>query len=141
MNSTVGDMILAQVAKYSPRLVGETAHYTLPFDLTQSGMSMTLGKGRAHIAMELKKLMANGLVNEQLSHIKGTNGKRRKAYTVTDAGLKEVDAHAKLAVEQVDHDERMKITIAEMQTELEVMEHKISNIRSNLYALNIKVSA
>jgi len=137
---TVGDSMLAHIAQHSPRMIGENVPYVLPFDLTQDGISIALRKGRAHIAIEAKKLMAEGLVNEHLKHISGTNGKRRKTYIITDTGRKKVSANAKMDAETISPGELLKIAVANMQTQLECIENKLANVKANLYALNVKVS-
>ena len=141
MSLTVGNMILAHIANYTPKMIGDNVPYVLPFDLTQDGMSIALGKGRAHIAIEAKGLLADGLVTEHLKHIAGTNGRKRKTYVITEAGRKKVSAEANIELISADPRERLKIAVSDMQTQLEEIENKLGCMKSNLCALKLKVKA
>lgn len=52
-----------------------------PFEATQDGVAGALGLTRAHVALEAKRLLARGLIEEVRAHV--VNGKnRRKVYRV-----------------------------------------------------------
>lgn len=53
-----------------------------PFDATQDGIAQALGKSRAHVALEIKRLKGRGLVDEARCHVKGV-GARRKVYRIS----------------------------------------------------------
>ena len=48
-------------------------------DATQDGIAAAVGIGRAHAALELKRLEAKGLVEDLRAHVRG-GGVRRKVY-------------------------------------------------------------
>ncbi len=56
-----------------------------PPDATQEGIARALGKSRAHVALEIKRLKGKGLVDEARAHVKGAPT-RRKVYRAA-AGL------------------------------------------------------
>lgn len=56
-----------------------------PLQVTQDGIGEALGLSRAHIAITLKKLMAEGRVEERQQRVNGTNS-RRKTYYLTENG-------------------------------------------------------
>lgn len=56
-----------------------------PLQVTQDGIGEALGISRAHVAIILKKLLAEGRVEERLQHVNGTIS-RRKTYYLTEKG-------------------------------------------------------
>jgi DNA-binding MarR family transcriptional regulator len=53
--------------------------------VTQDGIGEALGISRAHVALMLKKLIAEGRVEERLQHVNGSCS-RRKTYYLTENG-------------------------------------------------------
>ena len=81
---TVGERILLHLSRY--RWVSTAA----PFELTQDGIAQAIGRTRAHAAIELKKLIDQGLVDAPVSdHVAGGTMKRL-VYVMTPAGRDKV---------------------------------------------------
>ena len=60
---------------------------TAPRGCNQDGIAAALGITRAHVALNLKKLVKGELVQVQLLHIPG-KGRRVKSYQLTMAGYR-----------------------------------------------------
>ncbi len=54
-----------------------------PWDATQDGIAAAVGIGRAHVALELRRLMAKRLVEGGLAHVKASKV-RRHVYRAID---------------------------------------------------------
>lgn len=62
--------------------------YECPVEVTQKGIARALGLSRSHVALELKKLEAEGGVETRLAHAEGAKS-RRKVYFATFPGERE----------------------------------------------------
>lgn len=60
-----------------------TTKDTWPVDATQDGIAAAIGISRAHVALEMKRLMGKRLVEGLHAHVHG-NGARRKVYRAID---------------------------------------------------------
>ena len=82
---TIGDRLILHL--YTYRSVNPEDYFNIPWELTQDGISSSLGISRAHASIELKRQKEKGTITETLVRIKG--GKvRRYAYSLTEKGLK-----------------------------------------------------
>jgi tetratricopeptide (TPR) repeat protein len=82
---TIGDRLILHL--YTYRSVNPEDYFNIPWELTQDGISSSLGISRAHASIELKRQKEKGTITETLVRIKG--GKvRRYAYSLNDKGLK-----------------------------------------------------
>ena len=78
---TVGERILAYLEELP---VGElTTKDPWPADATQDGIAAALGLSRAHVALELKRLLGKRLVETTKAHVQ-PDGTRRKVYRAID---------------------------------------------------------
>ncbi len=78
---TVEDAVLLHLLDYT-RFTPEDS---VPMELTQAGMSATLGVRRSHISMSLDAAVTQGNAEEHLSRVKGEK-RKRKCYFLTHAG-------------------------------------------------------
>jgi tetratricopeptide (TPR) repeat protein/DNA-binding MarR family transcriptional regulator len=78
---TVEDAILLQLLEYA-RCSPEDS---VPMELTQAGISRSLGVRRSHISISLDAALGRGTVEEHLSRVRGEK-RRRKCYFLTVAG-------------------------------------------------------
>ncbi len=76
------EKILVHLAPYS-RFVEE---FECPEEMSQAGISVAIGKSRAHATLELNRMKEAELVTERLAHVKGARSKR-KTYTLTNQAL------------------------------------------------------
>ena len=76
---TVRDKILVHLAPYL-RFAEE---FECPEEMSQVGISVAIGKSRAHTTLELNRMKGADLVVERLAHVRGTKSKR-KTYTLTN---------------------------------------------------------
>jgi len=83
-----------------------TARDVWPWDATQDGIAAALVVSRAHVALELKRLQANRLVEGAQAHVTGSKI-RRKVYRAVD--------EARHAVYGTDG-QRMPLVRAEVRT-------------------------
>ena len=82
---TIGERLLLHL--YTHRSVNPDDYFNIPWELTQDGISSSLGISRAHTSIELKRLKEKDLIVESQVRIKG--GKvRRLAYSLNEKGLK-----------------------------------------------------
>jgi tetratricopeptide (TPR) repeat protein len=79
---TVRDKILVHLAPFS-RFADE---FECPEAMSQAGISLAIGKSRAHTTLELNRMKDADLVTERLAHVSGTRS-RRKTYTLTNQAL------------------------------------------------------
>jgi len=86
MLSTIGDRMIAHLSGYD-RYEDE---YDCPVELTQEGIGRALGISRPHVALEVRRQVADGRVRQRLAHVRGSRN-RRKVYFLTLTG------HARLA--------------------------------------------
>ena len=78
---TVGERIVAYLEQLP---VGElTTKDPWPADATQDGIAAAIGISRAHVALEMKRLLGKRLVEGLHAHVNG-NGARRKVYRAID---------------------------------------------------------
>ena len=78
---TVGERILEPLDQLP--LDQLTSRDTWPADATQDGIAAAVGISRAHVALEMKRLMGKRLVEGLHAHI-DDNGIRRKVYRAID---------------------------------------------------------
>ena len=91
---TVGERILLHLSRY--RWTSAAA----PFELTQDGIAQAIGRTRAHVAIELRKLVDQGLVDQPVSaHIVGGTMKRL-VYVMTPAGWNAAGRCKRILAEQ-----------------------------------------
>lgn len=77
---TVCERILLHLSRY--RWISAAA----PYELTQDGIAQAIGRTRAHAAMELRKLLDQGMVEAPVSdHVVG-GAVKRLVYVMTPAG-------------------------------------------------------
>jgi len=81
---TVEEAILIHLLDYK-RYFGEG---TVPIEMTQAGISRSIGVRRSHISSSLDVAKGKGLVDERLAHVKG-EARRRKCYDLTGMGASE----------------------------------------------------
>jgi len=79
---TVRDRIIVHLSAYT-RFAED---FECPADMCQSGISAAVGKSRAHITLELGRMMDAGLLNQRMAHVKGARSKR-KTYSLTATGM------------------------------------------------------
>ena len=78
---TIGERIVACLEGLP---VGElTTKDPWPVDATQDGIAAALGMSRAHVALELKRLLGKRLVETTKAHVQ-PDGTRRKVYRALD---------------------------------------------------------
>ncbi|MGQ9582326.1 MAG: hypothetical protein ACUVV6_02280 [Thermoplasmatota archaeon] len=75
-----GDRVLLHLSEFGRQLEG-----SYPSGMSQDGISARTGLGRAHVALALKSLREEGLVEELKGRVAG-EARRRKLYALTDAG-------------------------------------------------------
>ncbi|HEY3420346.1 MAG TPA: hypothetical protein VGK23_07325 [Methanomassiliicoccales archaeon] len=68
---------------------GKRNDYSAPFEITQDGVGQALIITRAHASIELKTLLADGMVDEGLHHVAGYP-QMRKTYEITAKGSQRV---------------------------------------------------
>jgi hypothetical protein len=78
-HATVGERVVAFLRELP--VDGLAYMDAWPFEATQDGIARALGLTRAHVALEAKRLLAKGFIEEMRAHV--VNGKtRRKVYRV-----------------------------------------------------------
>ncbi len=78
---TVGERIVAYLEQLSVNEL--TTKDPWPVDATQDGIAATLGLSRAHVALELQRLLGKRLVEGLKAHVQ-PDGTRRKVYRALD---------------------------------------------------------
>jgi len=78
---TVADSILVHLSRHSRY----NDKHVCPPEVTQEGISRGIGKRRAHVCLELQKLVKRKHVESRVAHIKD-QGRRKTVYFVTPAG-------------------------------------------------------
>ena len=81
MPATVGERILVHLSafeRYANEIDG-------PEEVTQGGIGEALGLSRAHVALEVRRLITAGRLIQRLVHVRGSRH-RRKAYFLTGVG-------------------------------------------------------
>lgn len=81
---TVEEAILLHLSEFK-RYFGED---TVPLEMTQAGISLSIGVRRSHVSSSLDSAKEKGNVEEKLAHVKGES-RRRKSYLLTDVGVAE----------------------------------------------------
>ena len=76
------DRILLQLSDFAIGLADEASY---PPALTQDGIALRTGLGRAHVALALKSLREQGMVEEVKGRVAG-EARRRKVYALSEAG-------------------------------------------------------
>jgi DNA-binding MarR family transcriptional regulator len=76
------DRILLHLSDFPISLTGEGSY---PPALTQDGIALRTGLGRAHVALALKSLRGQGMVEEVKGRVAG-EARRRKVYALSEAG-------------------------------------------------------
>ena len=66
---TIGDRLILHL--YTYRSVNPEDYFNIPWELTQDGISSSLGISRAHASIELKRQKEKGTITETLVRIKG----------------------------------------------------------------------
>jgi len=84
----VAEKILLVLSKYQTETFD---NFSGRPEVTQDGIAAALGITRAHAAIALKPLVANGLVHRYLSHCSGSRGIRRACYRLEPVGIRQVD--------------------------------------------------
>ena len=84
---TVKEKILLYLMKFN--VTPETG-FTVAFDLTQDGIGGAVGITRAHVSVELKRMIEDGKVICWKAHLVGSSTKRL-AYAITQKGLREAE--------------------------------------------------
>ncbi len=79
---TVRDRIVVHLSGYS-RFSEE---YECPEDMCQSGISGAVDKSRAHVTLELNRMVREDMVSERTARVRGAKSKR-KVYCLTAKGL------------------------------------------------------
>lgn len=74
---TVQDAVVLHLSRYSNVFLDV---YGMPFGMTQDGIAAALGKSRAHVSIELKKLKSMGRVGSIIAHTPQSSRKRRTYY-------------------------------------------------------------
>lgn len=108
--------------------------FTAPYIRCQDGLAEALGVSRAHVAVEVKKLLNQGLIEEKLRHVNGQY--KRKVYYLTDAGLNSAqqtlryfpDAKGAIPVRDAVISRGNSERIARMERQLEQMQNMLSII-------------
>ncbi len=77
------DRILLHLSSFT----GEVGYYNAPRQLTQEGIAEMVGIGRNNVPREIKKLIAEGLVDSRKARVSGLRNKRN-VYFLTPAGVK-----------------------------------------------------
>jgi len=75
----VRDRIIVHLAPYSRY----SEEFECPEAMSQAGISLAIGKSRAHTTLELNRMKESELVVERLAHVKGTKS-RRKTYSLSN---------------------------------------------------------
>ena len=71
---TVKQRIMLHLSRFPGYYPGDD--YTIPFDLTQDGIASVVGITRAHVSIDLKKLIELDYVVGWQAHLKGSRTKR-----------------------------------------------------------------
>lgn len=88
---TVRDRIIVHLYPY----IKHAEDFECPAEMCQAGISNAIGKSRAHVTLELGRMMEAGLLHERMAHVKGARSKR-KTYSLTATGIAkgaEISAH------------------------------------------------
>lgn len=83
MHVTIAQKIILHLMRFN--MVHEDC-VNVPFDLTQDGIAGVVGIKRAHVSVELKKLLKNGKLICWKSHMLGSSSKRL-AYLLSPSGI------------------------------------------------------
>jgi hypothetical protein len=83
--SPIGQQVLSIITAHSRRV----AEYDAPFILTQDGMAEALGISRAHVSIELWKLIRAGKLEWRMSHVSLPDGTqwpiKRRIFVLTES--------------------------------------------------------
>lgn len=82
MSLSVADRIVLHMGRFENYGFNK---FEMPYELTQDGIGSFIGKTRAHVSIEMKKLQERDIVGWGNAHVSGL-GKMRKAYYLTVKG-------------------------------------------------------
>lgn len=82
---TVRDRIIVHLAGYT-RYADD---FECPEEMSQVGISTSIGKSRAHTTLELNRMKSLDLITERLAHVKGAKSKRKTYVLSAEALAKE----------------------------------------------------
>ena len=82
MSLTVADRVMLHMGRFEGIQFDQ---YGMPYELTESGIGSCIGKTRAHVSIELKKLYERDLVDWKNAHVNGSS-KMRKTFFLTLKG-------------------------------------------------------
>ena len=85
MSLTVADRVMLHMGRFTGIPFDE---FGMPYELTEDGVGACIGKSRAHVSIEMKKLSERGLVGWKSAHVNGSS-KRRKTFYLTVEGLRD----------------------------------------------------
>ena len=88
MSLTVSDRVMLHMSRFAGIPFDE---YNMPYELTEDGIGTCIGKSRAHVSIEMKRLSERGLVRWMNAHVNGSS-KRRKTFYLTVEGLQMLDS-------------------------------------------------
>ena len=80
----VGDRIMEHLTRLHVENLNDGDVW--PFEATQTGIAAAIGKTRAHVALEVKRLEARGKVVPMLAHVRGNGNPRRARLLVYKPG-------------------------------------------------------
>ena len=84
---TIGQKIVLHLMRFTTVV---NQNMSAPYDLTQDGIGAVVGKRRAHVSIELKKLLDHHKAYCWKSHILGSCTKRN-VYLLTEEGMREAE--------------------------------------------------
>jgi len=84
---TVADKILLHLRTLSHVSIDD---YNMPYGFTQDGIGEKLGISRAHVSVELSKLVRSGLIDRRRSHVRSLD-RVRWIFHLTPLGIAKAD--------------------------------------------------
>ena len=121
---TVRDRIIIHLAGYT-RFADA---FECPEEMAQAGISASIGKSRAHTALELNRMKGLDLIIEKLAHVKGAKSKR-KCYNLKPDAMameKEIVEHLRSMEIEVYNLEKSNILNGQQAVEIVIKELAIS---------------
>ena len=88
MSLSVSDRVMLHMSRFGGIQFDE---FGMPYELTEDGIGSCIGKSRAHVSIELKRLQEKGLVEWRNAHVNGVS-KMRKTFTLTVSGYAMLDS-------------------------------------------------
>lgn len=77
MSLTVADRVMLHMGRFEGIQFDQ---YGMPYELTEAGIGSCIGKSRAHVSIELKKLQERDLVRWENAHVNGSSKKMKTFY-------------------------------------------------------------